>query len=165
MAGTYTSVQIEKIPGGFKVDGLALMKGKCGCTSLARCCYSWSKVKKQGSSAVEMTVKMTDPDTNDNFDWGYKVEKDGVTVTVSVQDARDKVISAAFIPPPVSAWEEKGWTVLEKTGDREDGVVWRCAMCKWLYKENDEETTFEELPDSWKCPTCGVGKEQFEQIG
>jgi len=158
-------VKISKIPGGFIVDGLALMKGKCGCTSLARCCYSWSKLKKQGTSFFEMTVKMTDPDTSDNFDWGYRVEKDGFTVSVSVQDARDKVISAAFIPPPASAWEDRGWTIVEKNGEREDGVVWRCAMCKWLYKEDEEKTAFQNLPDSWKCPTCGMGKEQFEQIG
>lgn len=25
-------------------------------------------------------------------------------------------------------------------------------------------TKFEELPGSWTCPECGVGKDQFEKI-
>ncbi|MFA5802495.1 MAG: rubredoxin [Thermoleophilia bacterium] len=38
-------------------------------------------------------------------------------------------------------------------------------MCKWLYRENEEGTPFEELPDDWKCPTCGAPKNEFERIG
>jgi rubredoxin len=26
------------------------------------------------------------------------------------------------------------------------------------------ETAFEDLPDDWVCPQCGVGKEMFEII-
>ena len=40
-------IEIEKIPGGFSVDGLALKSGKCGCTSVLPCCYSWSKVRQR----------------------------------------------------------------------------------------------------------------------
>ena len=36
---------IEKIPGGFNVDGLALRNGKCGCTAALPCCCSRSKVR------------------------------------------------------------------------------------------------------------------------
>ncbi|MBA2124057.1 rubredoxin [bacterium Unc6] len=25
-------------------------------------------------------------------------------------------------------------------------------------------TTFEDLPDSWVCPQCGVGKDLFEKV-
>lgn len=157
------SVSIEKIAGGVEIDGVKLLKGKCGCTSLAKCCYSWSKLKHRGDT-VTYDVKLTTPDTKDNFNWGYKAVKDGVTVVVSVEDARDKDTAAAYIPPPAAAWEERGWEIVEKTGEREDGVVWRCAMCKWLYKENEEGTPFEELPDDWVCPQCGVGKEAFEKI-
>ncbi len=37
---------------------------------------------------------------------------------------------------------------------------WRCKVCGYLY---DGETPFEELPDDWVCPICGVGKSEFEQ--
>lgn len=158
------AVRIEKIPGGFEVDGLQLLKGRCGCTSLAKCCYSWSKVKHKGD-IISFEAKLSAPDTKDNYSWGYTATKDGITVTVTVEDARDKEIYSGFIPPAAGEWESRGWEITEKTGDREDGVVWRCAMCKWLYRENEEGTPFEQLPDSWKCPICGAPKAEFERIG
>jgi len=159
------AVEIAKIPGGFSVDGVRLMKGKCGCTSIVKCCYSWSKVKVKGKNVVEFEATLSDPDTKDNFEWGYTVEKDGVTVVVNVSDARDKVISAAHLPPHHSVWEERGWRVLERTAEREDGPVWRCAMCKWLFRGDREGKSFESLPDDWTCPRCGVPKRDFEFIG
>lgn len=159
------SVSIEKIPGGFRVDGLELKTGKCGCTSIAKCCYTWSKVKKKSDAALEFNAKLTTAESEDLFSWSYTVVKDGVTVIVKVEDARDKDTSSAFIPPAARQWEMLGWSVLEKEGDREDGVVWRCAMCKWLYKDDQEGKPFEELPEDWKCPVCSAGKNAFEKIG
>ncbi len=45
-----------------------------------------------------------------------------------------------------------------------------CMICGWIYDEEagDEElgfapgTTFEELPEDFVCPLCGVDKEQFD---
>jgi rubredoxin len=157
------TVNIEKIQGGLRVDGLELRKGRCGCTSIANCCYSWSKVKHK-DSRIEMTAKTSSPQTKDLYYWAYTVEKDGITVTVSVEDARDKEFFSGYVPPPVSAWEEKGWKVVDRTGDREDGVIWRCAMCKWLYKEDEQPLPFEELPADWRCPVCNATKAEFELV-
>ena len=46
-----------------------------------------------------------------------------------------------------------------------------CEACGWVYDEelgdpeNDIEpgTKFEELPDDFECPICGVGKEMFSE--
>jgi pyruvate oxidase len=108
---------------------------------------------------------MSDPDTRDNFSWGYIVEKDGVTVAVAVDDARDKSMCSGYFPPALEEWQARGWTVAEKKGEREDGAVWRCSMCKWLYKDNVEGTPFDGLPADWKCPVCKAGKSAFESIG
>jgi rubredoxin len=163
-ASVFMTVEVNKIPGGFRVDGLELLKGKCGCTSIAKCCYSWSKVKRKGSD-IGFEAKMTTPETQENFDWVYTVTKGGITVRVVVEDAHDKEIYSGFIPPAISEWKEKGWEVKEQAGERGDGVVWRCAMCRWLYKDDREDTLFGELPDDWKCPKCNVSKDEFEKIG
>ena len=50
---------------------------------------------------------------------------------------------------------------------------YKCLMCGYIYNpavgdvENDIEpgTAFEDLPDDWTCPECGVGKDEFEPIG
>ena len=46
-----------------------------------------------------------------------------------------------------------------------------CIPCGYIYNpaEGDPEneipagTSFEDLPDVWVCPACGVGKEYFEK--
>jgi flavin reductase (DIM6/NTAB) family NADH-FMN oxidoreductase RutF/rubredoxin len=38
---------------------------------------------------------------------------------------------------------------------------WQCVVCGHVY---EGDTPFEDLPGSWICPVCGVGKEKFEKI-
>jgi rubredoxin len=46
-----------------------------------------------------------------------------------------------------------------------------CSVCGYVYdpEAGDEGqgvspgTSFEDLPDDWVCPVCGVGKDQFEK--
>ena len=47
-----------------------------------------------------------------------------------------------------------------------------CTVCDWVYDPEigDPEhgiapgTKFEDIPDDWVCPLCGVGKEELEKI-
>jgi rubredoxin len=47
---------------------------------------------------------------------------------------------------------------------------WECQVCGYIYDpeagdpDNDIEpgTPFEDLPENWVCPECGVEKDQFE---
>jgi len=47
---------------------------------------------------------------------------------------------------------------------------WICKVCNWVYDETlgDPEhgipagTRFDEIPDDWYCPDCGVTKADFE---
>ena len=49
---------------------------------------------------------------------------------------------------------------------------YNCTVCDWVYDPEigDPEhgiapgTKFEDIPDDWVCPLCGVGKEDFEKI-
>ena len=46
-----------------------------------------------------------------------------------------------------------------------------CQVCGYVYDpaEGDPDngislgTSFEDLPDDWTCPVCGVSKEDFEK--
>ncbi len=42
--------------------------------------------------------------------------------------------------------------------------AYRCTICGYVYDNAKESVKFEDLPDDWKCPTCGVGKDMFEKI-
>lgn len=49
---------------------------------------------------------------------------------------------------------------------------WECIVCGWVYDEakGDPEngvapgTKWDDVPEEWLCPDCGVGKEDFELI-
>jgi flavin reductase (DIM6/NTAB) family NADH-FMN oxidoreductase RutF/rubredoxin len=49
---------------------------------------------------------------------------------------------------------------------------YRCLMCGYIYDpaagdpDNGiaDGTAFEDLPDDWVCPDCGVGKDEFEPV-
>ena len=41
------------------------------------------------------------------------------------------------------------------------GDVWICTGCGYEYKEAD--VPFEELPDDWVCPICGMPKSAFKR--
>lgn len=157
-------VSIGKIPGGVSVDGLELRNGKCGCTAVLPCCYSWSKVKRSGDT-VSFAAKATGPDSQDTFTWGYAVKKGRFVVEVFFEDARDKRIYSGFYPPRLEEFLSRGWELVKKDGEREDFGLWRCAACRLLYKEKEQGAPFEGLPDDWKCPVCKTGKGSYEQVG
>ena len=46
-----------------------------------------------------------------------------------------------------------------------------CIPCGWVYDPElgdpdsgiEPGTAFEDLPEDWTCPVCGVGKDDFEE--
>ena len=52
------------------------------------------------------------------------------------------------------------------------GRIWECMVCGWVYDESKgapEEgiapgTRWEDIPEDWTCPECGVGKEDFDMV-
>jgi rubredoxin len=48
-----------------------------------------------------------------------------------------------------------------------------CTACDYVYDpavgdpaaDIPPDTPFEELPDDWVCPVCGLGKDTFEPVG
>ena len=49
---------------------------------------------------------------------------------------------------------------------------YKCLVCGYIYGPAAGDSTqgvpagtlFEGLPDTWVCPECGVGKDQFEKV-
>ena len=51
----------------------------------------------------------------------------------------------------------------EKTTDGFE--KYKCIVCGYIYDDKVEKIKFKDLPNDWKCPRCGVGKENFVKIG
>ncbi|MFA0811596.1 FAD-dependent oxidoreductase [Microbulbifer epialgicus] len=53
-----------------------------------------------------------------------------------------------------------------------DSRIWECMVCGWIYDEAKgcpEEriargTRWENIPEGWSCPQCGVSKEEFDMV-
>jgi rubredoxin len=49
---------------------------------------------------------------------------------------------------------------------------WQCVVCGFIYDEAegwpDDDippgTAWDDIPNDWVCPDCGVGKEDFEMV-
>lgn len=49
---------------------------------------------------------------------------------------------------------------------------WECMVCGYIYDpaKGDPDhgvapgTKFEDIPDSWVCPECGVSKDNFRKL-
>lgn len=63
-------------------------------------------------------------------------------------------------------------TNLKETKEEKQGMdKYVCSVCGYVYDpavgdpDSDIEpgTAFEDIPDDWVCPVCGVGKDQFEK--
>ncbi len=51
-------------------------------------------------------------------------------------------------------------------------MKYRCILCSYVYDPavGDPDngvapgTAFDDIPDTWVCPECGAGKDQFEPV-
>lgn len=50
--------------------------------------------------------------------------------------------------------------------------IWECMVCGWVYDESKgwpedgiaPGTRWEDIPEDWCCPQCGVGKDEFDMV-
>lgn len=50
--------------------------------------------------------------------------------------------------------------------------TWMCLICGWIYEESEGHpdsglkagTRWADVPESWLCPECQVGKADFEMV-
>ena len=54
----------------------------------------------------------------------------------------------------------------------EEFKKWECIVCGWIYDEElglpeegiEPGTKWEDVPEDWVCPDCGVGIEDFDMV-
>lgn len=58
------------------------------------------------------------------------------------------------------------------TPARSGNRIWECMVCGWVYDESKgwpedgiaPGTRWEDIPEDWCCPQCGVGKDEFDMV-
>ncbi len=61
---------------------------------------------------------------------------------------------------------------IEKKGETQKTVKYQCTVCGYIYDPSIGDpdggikpgTSFEDIPNSWVCPICGAGKDQFIKL-
>ena len=80
--------------------------------------------------------------------------------------------AAGDLPPPPAPQAPVAATSASKVAASSAHRIWECMVCGWVYDEAKgapEEgiapgTRWEDIPDDWTCPECGVGKEDFDMV-
>ncbi|MDR0374587.1 MAG: flavin reductase [Treponema sp.] len=67
----------------------------------------------------------------------------------------------AAVSEAFQKFKESGKPPQDRDADAAAGTKWFCPLCGYVY---DGDIPFEQLPDTWKCPRCGVGKEAFTAV-
>jgi flavin reductase (DIM6/NTAB) family NADH-FMN oxidoreductase RutF/rubredoxin len=52
---------------------------------------------------------------------------------------------------------------LENKTEAEIGKKYKCDVCGYIHDDVQEGEKFEDLPEDWVCPVCGVDKSNFEE--
>lgn len=55
-------------------------------------------------------------------------------------------------------------TYKEAKQESNNSEKYKCMICGYIYDDSVEKVKFADLPDDWKCPICGVGKDMFKKI-
>jgi len=77
--------------------------------------------------------------------------KSSSTIQVNVKESKNEILINK---------KEKG----EDKMENQEFKKYQCTICGYIYDDSKEAIKFEELPDDWKCPLCGVGKSLFKEI-
>lgn len=91
-----------------------------------------------------------------------EIIKDGEPMTYAYYHEIKKGTAPKTAPTYIKEENRKEGSKMEK---------YKCTVCGYVYdpEKGDPDsgikpgTLFEELPDDWVCPVCGVGKDKFEK--
>ncbi|MCV6615057.1 MAG: FAD-dependent oxidoreductase [Cellvibrionaceae bacterium] len=83
-------------------------------------------------------------------------------------------LAASIAPtsPTVANAPDPQPSAIPQAPDQAPYKLWECIVCGWVYDEAKgwpedgiaPGTRWEDVPDDWLCPECGVGKLDFEMI-
>ena len=59
---------------------------------------------------------------------------------------------------------KKAPTYQEEKVENQAANRYQCSVCGYIYDDSKEGVKFEDLPEDWTCPLCGVGKDKFVKL-
>jgi rubredoxin len=58
-----------------------------------------------------------------------------------------------------------GAVTVRRNQNKEDKTMKKyvCEVCGYVYDEEEQGVKWEDVPDDYTCPLCGVGKDMFSE--
>ena len=95
----------------------------------------------------------------------FELNEEGKAVAVNEGEVQDAIDNC---PVSAIAAEEAAEEVMEAVEEtveetvEEKPAVYTCSVCGYVYDPaQNDGVAFEDLPEDWVCPLCGVGKDMF----
>ena len=139
------------------------------------------KTGKSGAPIVlDRCIAYIDCELEDEIDTGTHIMFIGKAIDAEVLDPHSPALTYGYYRDVIKGLSPENaptYTDKSKLGETEirSEVVlkkFKCLVCGYIYdpaegdptKNIPSGTAFEDLPDNWTCPICGVGKDEFTSI-
>ncbi|RLD37042.1 MAG: High molecular weight rubredoxin [Bacteroidetes bacterium] len=140
------------------------------------------KTGKLGAPIVlEKSVAYIDCEVQQEIDTGSHIMFIGLAIDAEVLDPSQPPLTYGYYrdvikgmsPENAPTYTDKSkLAALEEVKTESELKKFQCLVCGYIYDPGQGDptkgippgTAFEDLPDNWKCPICGVGKEDFNSI-
>lgn len=129
---------------------------------------------------LDKSIAYIDCELQDEIDTGSHILFIGLAVDAEVLDPKSPPLTYAYYrdiikglsPENAPTYTDKSKLAETEVQAESDLKKFRCLVCGYVYDpaQGDQSknippgTAFEDLPKDWRCPICGVGKEEFNSI-
>jgi flavin reductase (DIM6/NTAB) family NADH-FMN oxidoreductase RutF/rubredoxin len=139
------------------------------------------KTGKSGAPIVlDKSIAYIDCEVDSEIDTGTHILFIGQAVDAEIINDKATPLTYAYYrdvikglsPENAPTYTEKSKLAESEITDEKGLKKFQCLVCGFIYdpesgdptKNMPPGTAFEDLPDDWKCPICGVGKEEFKEL-
>jgi flavin reductase (DIM6/NTAB) family NADH-FMN oxidoreductase RutF/rubredoxin len=139
------------------------------------------KTGKSGAPIVlDKSIAYIDCEVDSEIDTGTHILFIGKAVDAEILNDKASPLTYAYYrdvikglsPENAPTYTEKSKLAESEIKDEAGLKKFQCLVCGFIYDPEEGDptknippgTAFEDLPDDWKCPICGVGKEEFKSL-
>ena len=139
------------------------------------------KTGKSGAPIVlDKSIAYIDCEVQEEIDTGSHIMFIGLAVDAEVLDGKLPPLTYGYYrdvikglsPENAPTYTDKSKPADPEVNPESELKKFQCVVCGYIYDPEQGDptknippgTAFEDLPDNWACPICGVGKSEFNSL-